>query len=44
MANSKSAENDFENQYDSAWDDEDDGEQHDRTKVEICSVALFTLY
>ncbi|XP_036415486.1 opioid growth factor receptor-like [Colossoma macropomum] len=33
MADSKSAENDFENQYDSTWDDEDDGEQHDRTKL-----------
>ncbi|KAL7837222.1 hypothetical protein SRHO_G00269330 [Serrasalmus rhombeus] len=30
---SKSTENDFENQYDSTWDDEDDEEQHDRTKV-----------
>ncbi|KAL6464449.1 hypothetical protein MHYP_G00267660 [Metynnis hypsauchen] len=30
---SKSTENDFENQYDSTWDDEDDEEQRDRTKV-----------
>ncbi|KAL7843579.1 hypothetical protein AOLI_G00250910 [Acnodon oligacanthus] len=30
---SKGSKNDFENQYDSTWDDEDDEEQHDRTKV-----------
>ncbi|KAL6464448.1 hypothetical protein MHYP_G00267650 [Metynnis hypsauchen] len=33
MANSKSTENDFENQYDSTWDDEDDEEQRYRMKV-----------